>query len=117
MRKIKTVSDMQDLKLYFLTPFLRKLLEDELHQDKKDAKSRKPEMPHWKRAGGKFQGLQMCAPDPGEPREGPASQRTSQRVLYKKKPTARPLELNDLQQKVDSCDGLKILSKVSDEYM
>lgn len=46
MRKIKTVSDMQDLKLYFPTPFLRKLLEDELHQDKKDAKSRKPEMPH-----------------------------------------------------------------------
>lgn len=52
MRKIKTVSDMQDLKLYFPTPFLRKLLEDELHQDKKDAKSRKPEMPHWRELGG-----------------------------------------------------------------
>lgn len=30
---------------------------------------------------------------------------------------ARLLELNDLQQKVGSCDGWKILSGVRDEYM
>lgn len=90
---------MQDLKIWLPAPFLRKLLEDGLHQKKTDSESRKPKIQLKQERGWHETAVKVCI------RQGTA--RPEQPEALAESPLEDKidntlLDLNILQQKMDS---------------